>query len=64
MEPQRTARASPFRAWFQDAAFRRLLINAGKLLSGSGAASFIALGSAALEARYLGPGAFGSNAAA
>jgi O-antigen/teichoic acid export membrane protein len=62
VQPQRRTLAARLRAWFQDDVFRRVFVNAGKLLSGSGAAALIALASAALEARYLGPGAFGTLA--
>jgi len=46
-------------SWFQDALFRRLLHNAGWLLSGTVVATALTLGSTVIKARVLGPPLFG-----
>jgi O-antigen/teichoic acid export membrane protein len=46
-------------AWFKDDIFRRLLHNAGWLLSGTVMASALTLGSTVIKARSLGPKLFG-----
>jgi O-antigen/teichoic acid export membrane protein len=46
-------------SWLRDGLFRRLLQNAGWLLSGTAVATALGLGSTVLKARALGPGRFG-----
>lgn len=46
-------------SWFKDALFRRLLQNAGWLLSGTVVATALTLGSTVIKARTLGPELFG-----
>lgn len=46
-------------AWFQDDVFRRLFLNAGKLLSGEGFAAVIGFVSTTITARALGPENYG-----
>jgi len=46
-------------AWFRDDAFRRLFVNAGKLLSANAIAAVLGLVAAVLTARVLGPAGYG-----
>lgn len=46
-------------SWFKDDLFRRLLQNAGWLLSGTVIATALGLGSTVIKARVLGPELFG-----
>lgn len=46
-------------AWFQDDVFRRLFLNAGKLLSANAVAAVLGLVAAVLTARALGPERYG-----
>lgn len=52
------------RGWFQDAVFRRLVANAGRLLSANAIASVLTLGTAILTARHLGAAGYGALALA
>ena len=46
-------------SWFKDDVFRRLFINAGKLLTANGIAALLSFVSAVLTARTLGPESYG-----
>jgi O-antigen/teichoic acid export membrane protein len=57
---ERFAKDRPGRSsWLGDGLFRRLLQNAGWLLSGTAIVTVLALGATVLKARALGPGLFG-----